>query len=139
MSDNGNVLGFDFGLKRIGVAVGQGITQTARPLATLKAEQGVPNWKEIQKLIDEWQASALIIGLPLAKDGSDLSVTPKARTFAVELKTRFHLPVHMTNEELSTIEARAQVFERGGYKALKKDEIDSIAAVIILEQWLGHN
>ncbi|MCP0913211.1 Holliday junction resolvase RuvX [Legionella sp. 27cVA30] len=136
----GIYLGFDFGFKRIGVAVGQSLTGNASPLATIEAQQGVPrNWDFIRKLIQEWRPLALIVGLPTCIDDSELYTTEAARNFAHQLKDRFSLPVHLVDERLSTVEARAHLFEQGGYRKIKRSEIDSIAACIILEQWLQHS
>ncbi len=129
-------LGFDFGLKRIGVAVGQTLTCSATPLDTLYAKNGVPEWNQIQKLIKEWQPTLLIVCIPLNMDDTEQAITHAAKQFAKELNTRFNLPISEVDERLSTKEARQQIFDAGGYKALKETPIDSIAAVIILEQWL---
>ena len=129
-------LAFDFGYKRIGVAVGQALTQTAQPLITLKAQSGVPEWAQIEKLLQQWRPSALIIGLPTCIDDSELYTTVAAKKFAAQLQKRFALPVHLVDERLSTVEARARLFEKGGYRKIKNSEVDSIAACIILEQWL---
>lgn len=129
-------LGFDFGYKRIGVAVGQRLTATATPLPTLKATEGVPQWDKVEALIKQWRPKALIVGFPTCIDGSALYVTKPAKRFSKALHTRFQLPVFLVDERLSTVEARAQVFDDGGYKKLKKTEIDSLAACVILEQWL---
>ena len=129
------LLGFDFGMKRIGVAVGQSITQTANPLTTLKAQQGIPSWKEIETLINEWKADALIVGIPYNMDNTEQSITFSARKFANRLKGRFHLPVYLVDERLTTIEAKQQLAELGAkYADLK--QVDSYAAKIILESWL---
>lgn len=133
---NQTVLGFDFGMKRIGVAVGQSITRTANPLVILSAKQGEPEWKEIEKLIQQWKPAALIVGRPLHMDGSTQSITTAAEHFANELKSRYGLPVHEVDERLSTVEARANMFEQGGYRALHKKRVDSVAAQVILEDWL---
>ena len=92
------LLGFDFGMKRIGVAVGQTVTKTARPLETLKAKQGVPHWEKILKLIKTWQPDALIVGIPLNMDGTPQPLTEAAEQFANELKKRFELPVYGIDE-----------------------------------------
>lgn len=135
---NGVYLGFDFGYKRIGVAVGQRLTCSATPLATLDAKTGVPDWSMVQKLITQWNPQALIVGLPTCIDGSALYTTTAARRFAKQLKKQFTLPVHLVDERLSTVEARGQLFDQGGYRKLKKTQIDGIAACIILEQWLAY-
>lgn len=130
------LLGFDFGLKHIGVAVGQTLTGTARALTSLTARNGVPDWQEIARLIATWHPDAIVIGIPLNMDGSEQPLTHAARRFSDELQQRFLLPVHPMDERLSSVEARAYLFEQGGYKALKKSAIDSLAAQLILESWL---
>lgn len=135
----GVYIGFDFGYKRIGVAVGQRLTGSASPLITLEAKQGIPNWDTIQKLLNEWHPLALIVGLPTCIDDTELYTTAAARGFARQLRKRFSLPVHLVDERLSTVEARSHLFEKGGYRKIKKTEIDTIAACIILEQWLQDN
>lgn len=136
---DGVYLGFDFGYKRIGVAVGQQITCSARPLTILDAKLGVPNWDSVQKIIAEWRPQALIVGLPTCIDDSEQYTTAAARGFARQLRKRFLLPVHLVDERLSTVEARAQLFAEGGYRKIKQSQVDSVAACIILEQWLQHS
>jgi putative Holliday junction resolvase len=135
----GVFFGFDFGFKRIGLAVGQQLTGSASPLATLYAKQGQPQWREVEKLLAQWQPQALIVGLPTCIDGSELYTTSAARIFAKQLEKKFKLPVHLVDERLSTVDARANLFECGGYKKIQSTEVDSIAACIILEQWLREN
>jgi len=131
------ILGFDFGLKHIGVAAGQALTGTAQPVTTLAAERGTPQWHEVTKLIQTWRPQALVVGIPLNMDGTEQPLTKKARAFAQELAQRYQLPIHPMDERLSSVEARAQLFARGGYKALQKKAIDSVAAQLILESWLS--
>lgn len=133
----GIYIGFDFGFKRIGVAVGQRLTCTASPLATINAVHGVPDWSILQQYLSTWRPEALIVGLPTCIDDKELYTTSASRRFAEELRKRFLMPVHLVDERLSTVEARAYLFESGGYKKIKKTEVDSIAACIILERWLG--
>lgn len=133
----GVFLGFDFGYKRIGVAVGQSVTGHAKPLKTESAKDGVPDWHHIATLIQSWKPQALIVGLPTCIDGTEQYTTAAAKQFATELTTRFHLPVHLVDERLTTVEARAHLFAQGGFKKIKNTPVDSIAACIILEQWLG--
>jgi len=133
------ILAFDFGLARIGVAVGQQITQTATPLNTLKAKDGSPNWNEVEKLIKEWQPKVLIIGEPFNMDNSDQDITLRARKFGNRLHGRFGLPIEMFDERLTSAAARDEIFEYGGYKKLKKTQIDSVAAALILESWFAVN
>ena len=133
---DGVYIGFDFGYRRIGVAVGQTLTGSASPLSTLDAKLGVPNWDRIQKLLLEWKPLALVVGLPTCIDDTEQYTTAASRGFARQLRKRFFLPVYLVDERLSTVEARAQLFESGGYRKIKKAEVDSIAACVILEQWL---
>ncbi|MDO4697059.1 MAG: Holliday junction resolvase RuvX [Pasteurellaceae bacterium] len=129
------VIAFDFGTKSIGCAVGQSITGTAQGLPAFKAEQGIPNWEMIGKMLAEWQPDLLVVGLPLNMDGTEQDLTQRAKKFANRLNGRFNLPVQLHDERLTTTEARAEIFARGGYKALKKDKVDSISACLILESW----
>lgn len=131
-------IGFDFGYKRIGVAVGQRLTCSATPLSTIHAKLGVPDWSVVQKVISQWNPHALIVGIPTCIDGSELYTTSASRRFAKQLRKHFALPVHLVDERLSTMEARGQLFEQGGYRKIKQTEVDSIAACVILEQWLQH-
>lgn len=130
------LLGFDFGLKRIGVAVGQTVTETARPLVTINAVQGEPQWDVLNKLIKTWQPDALVIGIPLNMDGTEQPLTQSARRFAQQLQERFKLPVYEMDERLSTKDARERLFAEGGYKALKNGQVDRVAAQLILQNWL---
>ena len=132
----GVYLGFDFGYKRIGVAVGQKLTGSAAPLAKLDAVSGVPDWGLVQRLVEEWRPLAIVVGLPTTIDDKELYTTAAARGFARQLRKRYLLPVHLVDERLSTVEARAHLFATGGYRRIKKSDVDSIAACIILEQWL---
>lgn len=129
------VIAFDFGTNSIGCAVGQSITKTAQRLPAFKAQDGIPNWEQISKLLTEWQPDLLIVGLPLNMDGTEQPLTQRAKKFANRLNGRFNLPVVLQDERLTTVEARSEIFSRGGFKALKKDKVDSISACLILESW----
>ncbi|WP_163932728.1 Holliday junction resolvase RuvX [Paraferrimonas sp. SM1919] len=128
-------LGFDFGTKSIGIAVGQTVTGTASPLAAVKANDGIPNWDVIGKAIKEWQPESLIIGLPLNMDGTEQELTKRAKKFANRLHGRFGVPIIMQDERLTTTDAKARLFELGGFKKLQKDQIDSVSAVLIIESY----
>ncbi|QOL16023.1 Holliday junction resolvase RuvX [Dickeya dianthicola] len=132
---NRTLLAFDFGTRSIGVAIGQEITGTARPLTSLKAQDGVPDWQKVEKLLSEWQPALIIVGLPLNMDGTEQPLTARARKFAQRLHGRFGVKVDLHDERLSTVEARADLFERGGFRALDKGSVDAASAVIILESW----
>ncbi|TAK72926.1 MAG: Holliday junction resolvase RuvX [Gammaproteobacteria bacterium] len=133
------LLGFDFGWKRIGVAIGQTITQTARPLETLSAKEGIPNWSTIDKLIKKWLPDALVVGIPLNMDGTEQSISHHARQFAHTLRERFQLPVYEEDERLTTKDAREQLFQQGGYKALQDGQVDRVAAQLILQNWFAEH
>lgn len=128
------VLGFDFGMKRIGVAIGQTITRSANPLTTLSAVDGIPDWEEIENLIALWQADALIVGLPYHLDGSEQHLSLAARKFANRLKAKFKLPVFLMDERLTTMAAKSYLKEA---KIYAPTEIDQYAAKFILESWLN--
>ena len=104
---SGTLLAFDFGTKSIGVAVGQRITGTARPLTALKANDGTPDWNLIERLLKEWQPDDVIVGLPLNMDGTEQPLTARARKFANKIHGRFGVSVKLHDERLSTVEARA--------------------------------
>lgn len=122
------IMGFDYGTHRIGVAIGQRITQTASPLAILKARQGQPNWSEIEALIKEWQPEAFVVGLPLHMDDEPSDLSVQAEKFARRLTGRFNLPHTMVDERLSSVEAK---------NLSAGDAIDDVAAVLILETYLS--
>lgn len=129
------ILAFDFGTSSIGCAVGQSITGTAQGLPAFKAQDGIPNWEQIGKVIAEWQPDLLVVGLPLNMDGTEQPLTQRVKKFANRLNGRFRLPVELQDERLTTVSARSEIFERGGYRALKKGKVDSISACLILESW----
>lgn len=130
-----SVLSFDFGTKSIGVAIGQELTGTATLLAAIKANDGIPDWSKIEKLVQDWQPQLILVGLPLNMDGTEQPFTARARKFAKRLEERFSLPVILQDERLTTTDARSRIFAEGGYRKLTKDRIDSLSAQIIFESW----
>ncbi|MGH8182779.1 MAG: Holliday junction resolvase RuvX [Rhodanobacteraceae bacterium] len=133
------VLGFDYGTRWIGVASGNRISQSARPLAALAAQAGQPDWARVDILLAEWRPEALIVGLPLALDGSEQKTSQAARAFADALGKYSGLPVHLVDERHSSQEAaRRFAAQRAAGSARRKDaaNIDSLAATVILESWL---
>lgn len=127
------LLGFDFGLQRIGIAVGQDITGTATALATVRSRNGRPDWDVIARFIDTWRPAALVVGLPLNADGSESAFTHSVKRFVHQLEGRFKLPVHTMDERLSTYAAHC---EAGGNEAPAPGGIDAAAAREILRSWL---
>jgi putative holliday junction resolvase len=131
-----SLMGFDFGTRSIGVATGQEITGSASPLTSLKANDGIPDWVQIEKLLKEWQPDLLVVGLPLNMDGSEQEMTVRAKKFGQRLHGRFGLQVEFKDERLTTTDAKARLFEQGGYRALGKSRVDAVSAQLILESWM---
>lgn len=130
------LLGFDFGSKRIGVAVGQELTGTARELLTLNNLNGAPDWDAITRLLEEWRPDALVVGLPLNLDGSEHEVSRMAKRFGNRLRGRYNLPVFTIDERLSSSEAESLLAEQGRFD---RADVDKVAARLILESWLAEN
>jgi len=131
------VLGFDFGLKKIGVAVGQMVMKTASPLTLLNAQDGAPQWSAIQELIDEWSPQLLIVGYPLHMDGSEQAVTIAAKRFGNRLAGRFQLPVTWVDERLSSYEAELYLEDLNKSSESDRLNVDTISAKLIIEQWFN--
>lgn len=130
---------FDYGLKSIGVAVGQSITCTAQALEALAAENGQPNWAQVDTLIEHWQPQVLLLGLPLHIEGQAQPITHAARGFYKQLEGRYSPSVEWVDERFTTLEAREQIFDQQGVRGLTKSAIDCQAAKLICEQWLRAN
>lgn len=128
------VLGFDFGMKRIGVAVGNTLTGTATPLLVLPAQDGAPDWLRIVALRDEWKPGRLLVGLPLNMDDSESELSARARRFANRLNGRLGLPVELVDERLSSFAARGELLAAGNRRG--KPALDALAATVIVEAWL---
>ncbi|HEX6929017.1 MAG TPA: Holliday junction resolvase RuvX [Gammaproteobacteria bacterium] len=134
------LLGFDYGTRRIGAAVGQSLTRTASPLHPVAARDGAADWSAIAQLIAEWQPSAIVVGVPYNMDGSRQEMTDRAERFLRQLQGRFHLPVHAVDERLSSHEAEDRLRtarQEGRRGRIAKPEIDSAAACVLLETWLN--
>lgn len=130
----GLVLGFDYGTHKIGVAVGQTLTATANPLTTLGMVNHKPDWSKIGSLLAEWQPEALVVGHPFEMSGREATNAAAAKRFARQLHGRFHLPVHLADERLTTREAWSRL---GGAAAREPTRVDALAAKLILETWLN--
>ncbi|MDQ2972583.1 MAG: Holliday junction resolvase RuvX [Pseudomonadota bacterium] len=132
-------LGFDYGTRRIGIASGNRVTASAQPLQPLFAQGGEPDWRIVDALLAEWKPEALIVGLPLMLDGSDQTITRRARAFADALHERYQLPVHLIDERHTSQEAAhrfAGLRAAGLQRRRGVANLDSVAAAIILESWL---
>lgn len=131
----GTVLAFDFGLKRIGVAVGETVIRTAKPLTAIKAETNDDRFAAIARLIQEWQPTGLVVGLPLALDGAEHALTARCRRFANQLAGRFGLPVALVDERLTSAAAEAELRDAGLDWRARKEAIDALAARHILQDY----
>ncbi len=134
-----NLLGFDFGTKRIGVAVGNRLTGTARGIKTI-TNKDRPDWNTISELVNEWCPCEFIVGLPLNMDGTEQPVTQAAKKFAASLQHRFSIPAYMMDERLSSVEAVETLKNqrnKGRKSKIRSGEKDSEAARVILEDWLN--
>ncbi|ESS70982.1 putative holliday junction resolvase [Methyloglobulus morosus KoM1] len=133
-------LGFDFGNKKIGVAVGHLVTGIANPLLTLRSLNQNPDWDGISKLINEWQPAGLVVGISKQLDGSDNLITPRMLKFCRQLGGRYNLPVYQQDETLSTYEAKQMLFDEVNVSATKLWAVqDQLAAQLILQTWLNDN
>jgi putative holliday junction resolvase len=128
-------LGFDFGTKHIGVAIGNSLTQTAEPLTTL-SQPALSLWPAIDQLILKWKPSGLVVGLPLNMDQSEDAMTQAARKFGNHLKDRYNLPVHMIDERLSSRTAQQRLEGTGISSPQQRRKLHGFAAQAILESFL---
>ena len=132
---NRRVMAFDFGTRRIGVASGQEMLGTGKPLTMLPARDGVPDWEQIGRLLKEWQPDRVLVGLPLNMDDTENDMCARARKFGKRLHGRFHVEVEMVDERLTSFEAKGDVMASGGSRDFGRDGVDYRAAVLILETW----
>lgn len=137
MPEAGNQRGmaFDFGTRRIGVATGQQMLGTGQPQAMIPARDGIPDWEVIARLLAEWQPDLVVVGLPLNMDDSENDMCARARKFGKRLHGRFHVPVEMVDERLTSFEAKGEVMASGGSRDFGRHGVDDRAAVLILETW----
>lgn len=146
------ILAFDYGARRIGVAIGNTITRTARPLQTVSEAMTTRRFGRIGALLSQWHPDALVVGRPVHPDGTPHEVTAAAERFARQLNGRFGLPVELVDERYSTVEARGRREEDGPDRSAGRrpsaaalgmgsrealDDDDAGAAAVILEQYLG--
>lgn len=134
----GYILAFDFGLRRIGVAVGQATTRTASSLRTV-ANGRAPDWAAIDRLVGDWHPQQLLVGLPLDAAGGETDMSQAARRFGDALHARFDLPVDYADERLTSRAAEGRFAELragGGLRRKHADQLDAISAQIILENWI---
>jgi len=132
-------LAFDFGLRQIGVAVGNALLSTTQPLAILRARDGQPDWREVEKLLVEWAPDRVLVGDPLNMDDSVSDLARRARRFAARIHGRFGVPVAMVDERLSSFAVKAERREQGGSGDYRRQPVDSLAAEVILRDWLNRD
>ena len=129
-------MSFDYGTEKIGIAIGQSISSTAEPLTIIRAKDGIPNWSQITSLIESWRPNFFVVGLPYNLDGSDSKLLQRALKFAQRLNGRFNIPTFGIDERLSS-KAATEKFKTGNPKKSVRNEIDDVAAQIILETWFS--
>jgi putative Holliday junction resolvase len=132
-------MAFDYGSRRIGVAVGQTTTASASPAGIVEVRT-TPDWKALERCVREWSPSRLLVGLPYNMDGTDTLLTATCRAFAAELERRFGLPVELVDERLTSAAATSDLREarRSGARTrrVRPEDVDAHAARLILETWL---
>ncbi|MEM8941883.1 MAG: Holliday junction resolvase RuvX [Pseudomonadota bacterium] len=138
------VLAFDYGLRQIGVAVGSTFMGTTQPLPVLLARDGVPSWAEITTLLREWQPDHFLVGDPINMDGTPSDISLRAQKFARRLEGRFKIGVTMVDERLTSFAVKHERFTgidqrqtRGRGSDFKKEPVDSLAAELILKDWMN--
>ena len=131
------VMAFDFGTRRIGVAVGQELLGSGQPVALVPARDGIPDWQQIESLLEEWRPDLVVVGLPLNMDDTENDMCARARKFGKRLHGRYHVPVEMVDERLTSFEAKGDVMAAGGSRDFGRHGVDDRAAVLILETWFG--
>jgi len=134
-------LGIDFGLKRIGLAIGNTQLGTAEPHSVMRNINGTPEWATLDALVAEWQPVGLVLGLPLDADGESQHITEVARGFAKRCRARYPIPLHWMDERYSSMQASetlAQLRRTGQRtKRTRKEDLDTLAAALILERWFA--
>lgn len=135
------LLSFDFGYRRIGVAVGQRITDSASPIGSARNGAGGPDWQQIGRWITEWRPGQLVVGMPYHTDGSRSEMSVGVEAFIVALG-RYELPVNSVDERYSSLEAEERLRQAraaGTQPRIRKETVDAAAAVLIAERWMSEN
>jgi putative holliday junction resolvase len=136
---DGVLLAFDFGTRRIGVAIGEMMLGQARPLTTLDVARNDARFSAIARLVAEWQPVRLLVGLPRGLDGADHEMTDRCRRFARQLEGRYRLPVTLVDERLSSVAAEESLRDRGLDWRQRKARVDAEAAAILLQNYFDEN
>jgi putative Holliday junction resolvase len=138
LKPKGTIIAFDFGYRRIGVAVGQTLTGSANVLAVVPVTKK-PDWQAITEILKEWKPVALLVGLPLAEDGDETDMSKSARRFGRQLEGRFGIPVLFEDERLTSFSAEQRFVDARAHSRMRRKDAafkDAMAAQIILESWL---
>ncbi len=130
-------MAFDFGLRQIGVAVGNTSLGTSQGLTVLSARDGQPDWRVLEALFEEWQPDLVLVGDPLNMDGSVSELAERARRFARRIEGRFALATEMVDERLSSFAVKSEAREAGHRGDYHKNPVDSEAAALILRDYLS--
>jgi len=136
MSAHETIIAIDFGLRNIGVAVGNTLSLTSRPLTILQARDGVPDWDALSSIFDEWRPDRILVGNPLNMDDSESDMGRQAARFARRIEGRFGLTVTLVDERLSSREAKTKALAAGHRGDFASIPVDDEAAAIILATWL---
>lgn len=137
---DGTVLGFDVGMRRIGVAVGNALTGNASAVAVVDVHAAGPDWTHVDRLLREWRPDGLVVGDPMTLDGGDQPIRKRAHAFARELRARYQLPVVLVDERTSSVEAAERfALDRAEGRKRRRDAaaLDAVAAAVIIERWLA--
>lgn len=110
---------------------------TGQPVALIPARDGIPDWQQIESLLEEWRPDLVVVGLPLNMDDTENDMCARARKFGKRLHGRYHVPVEMVDERLTSFEAKGEVMAAGGSRDFGRHGVDDRAAVLILETWFG--
>ena len=131
------VMAIDFGLRNIGIAIGNTLTETAQPLTVIGAQNGVPDWAALSQLLDEWRPQRILVGLPLNMDGTQSELAQRAQKFSRQFESRFGRAVTLVDERLSSREAKNNARAAGHNGDFSAEPIDHHSAAIILTTWLN--
>ena len=134
-ANEATILAFDFGTRRIGVAIGNSLTRIARPLTTIEGEASAARFEAIASLIDEWRPDIIIVGRPVHADGSEHEMTARAERFARQLSGRFGLKIGCVDERFTSLAADAELAAAGVHRKSRKAARDAVAAQLILQSW----
>ena len=135
----GNILSFDFGEKRIGVAIGNSITESYHPLETINTSKNTERYKIIESLLKSWEPIKLVIGYPLNDDGTVSKMSMMAKKFGIKLKNKYNIPIVMIDERFTSLEADLELKKIEKNFKKRKIVVDQVAAMIILESFFQNN